>query len=159
MSDAQLQVQASLWDGELGRHALLFLEGNSAVNLERHGGEEPITLLNVVLQRGMQLVPDSQPPEQVEPAIGWHVRMGSAGVLTVDWPHTSPLLAEVPLDLPAGWTTTADERGGVLLFVGEGLGLREHADGGVAHPLDRMADAARRGALAGGLATWEVRDS
>lgn len=159
MSKAQLQVQATLWDGERGRHALLFLEGAAALDLDRHGEGEPITLLNVVLQRGMQLLSDAEPPEQVDPAVGWHVCMGPAGTLTVEWPHTSPLLADAPLDLPAGWTTTAEERGGVLVFVGEGLGLQEQATGAVAHPSDNMAEAAGRGALAGGFASWEVRDN
>ena len=58
--------------------------------------------------------------------------------MTLRWPHHTPQLADVPLDLPDGWTQAATEHCLMLVFGGYGLGLHEDAGNGPAHLVEHL---------------------
>lgn len=78
--------------------------------------------------------------------------------MTLRWPHPTPLLVDIQLDLPEGWALVAGERGFVLVFAGYGLGLHGHASNGPGHPVQRLPLAAESGALTVGVAPFASRD-
>ena len=88
------------------------------------------------------------------PAGGCGLRNDPAGALTLSWPHTQPLLLDAPLNLPDGWPEAAAQHGLVLLFVGDSLGLRDHAESAPTNPGRRAPQAAQRGELAAGAITY-----
>lgn len=109
-------------------------------------------LLVVVRARGLALTTD---PDRLSlrPVAGWRVGVDDEGAITVGWPHSTPLLTAVPLQVPDGWQEAAAARGVVVMFAGHGLGLHDpHADGN-GHATARLWAAAAAGALAGGAVT------
>lgn len=155
MIESELHVQACLWDHHRTRFAVLFLEGE-APDRSNGGAMMPDALLRVVLARGLRLTTDLD-HLILTPTPGWHARIDRTGLVTVEWPHVRPLLADAPLALPGGWSRAAMEHGIVLVFAGFGLGLHEQAGDGQAHPLERLARVAEDGALASGAVPFLAR--
>ncbi|MGH3433866.1 MAG: hypothetical protein ACRDQB_13620, partial [Thermocrispum sp.] len=142
---AELHVQPAVLREHGRRFAALFLEGESP------GFADGAVM--VARARGLPMITD---PEltPLRPIRGWHVTVDPPGLVTVAWPHPTPLIAAAELNLPGGWLEAADEHRIVLLFAGQGLGLHEHAGGGQAHAgrlLDRIA---ADGALVAGAAAF-----
>jgi hypothetical protein len=148
MIGTALHVKASLW-----RHchvrashdtdiAALVMEGEVP---DRGNGGGPVAdaLYWAVLARGLGLAMDLDELD-LRPVRGWHVHVGS-GALTLGWPHLHPLLETAPVELPPGWLEAATDLGFVLVTAGYGLGLSANG-----HLGDRLARAARAGALAAG---------
>jgi hypothetical protein len=76
--------------------------------------------------------------------------MTAENAVTVEWPHARPLLAQAPLVLPDRWRHTAHDQGIVLVIVGHGLGLHEHAAGATPHTGALLRQVAENGDLAAG---------
>jgi hypothetical protein len=145
---AELHVQAAVWTERGWHFATLFLEGEAP---DKATGSQLRTdaLLQAVRARGLPLTTD---PEQVSlrPVKGWRVHRADSGAITLEWPHFTPLLAATPISLPDGWPDAATEHGIVLVFVGAGLGLHQHAGDGDAHPANALQRIAEDGCLSGG---------
>jgi hypothetical protein len=110
-------------------------------------------LLYAVMNRGLPLATDL-PRLGLDKRPGWAVSLNPAGALTLTWPHVQPLLLNAPVDLSTGWREAAAERGLVLLFVGNQLGLRDHTEGHPTNPGQRATQAAERGELAAGAIAY-----
>ena len=143
--NSEVHVQAGLWRG----NAVLFMEGEARDR--RTGGVLEDALYQVALARGLRLTTDLAHLDH-RPVRAWRVVVDDEHRVTLRWPHHRPLFDGIPLDLPDGWLATAGETGAVLLFVGHGLGMREHAHDGESHPGRHVAHAAYTGALAAGAA-------
>lgn len=145
---AELHVQTDLWTNHDQRFAVLIMEGESP---DRANGGEPLAdaLYTAVLARGLRMTTDlDQLP--LRPVRGWHLRIADSGAITLQWPHVSPLLADVPLRSPQGWEQAAKEMGVVLVLVGWCVGLHEHARDGNVRAVDHLLEIAENGMLAGG---------
>jgi hypothetical protein len=128
--------------------AVLVMEGEAP---DRTNGGAPVqdALYWAVLTRGLALATDLDHLD-LRPTPGWHA-LFDAGAVTVEWPHTHPLLRSVPVDLPAGWLGAATALRLVIVVAGYGLGL--HAVSGPPdddHLAARLDHAAHTGALAAG---------
>lgn len=122
--------------------AVLVMEGETA------SGDESVVdaLYSAVLTRGLALVTDLDHLD-LRPAPGWRVEIDEAGTVTVEWPHTHPLLRTAPVDLPPGWCEAAAQLRLVVVIAGYGLDLAAPAAGLLA---SRLEHAARAGAVAAG---------
>ncbi|MFL6121027.1 hypothetical protein [Actinophytocola sp.] len=177
MTGTELRVQASLWKrcqvrerhfhGQVSRAvvgapggthwwhtwahdadlALLVMEGEAA-DRARGGTALADALYWAVLTRGLALATDLDHLD-LRPRPGWHA-LFDAGSVTVEWPHTRPLLHAVPVDLPAGWLAAATALRLVVVVAGYGLGLDAERDPVGDHLADRLTRAAHVGALAVG---------
>lgn len=151
MGTMTLHAQADLWQHGPATFAALFMEGEThspANKADRTDG-----LLHAVMNRGLRLATDL-PRLPLSPRRGWAIHLNPAGALTLTWPHAQPLLLDAPLKFPTGWQEAAAEHGLVLLFVGESLGLCEHAENHQTSPGQRSPDAAERGELAAGAIAY-----
>ena len=146
-----LHAQADLCQHGAATFAALFMEGEmrSPDNQTDRTG----VLLYAVMNRGLRLATDL-PRLALGPRPGWAIRLNPAGAVTLSWPHVQPLLLDAPLHLPTGWRQAAAEHGLVLLFVGDGLGLRDHTKDHQTNPGKRSAQAAERGELAAGAIAY-----
>lgn len=144
MGNSELQVVAGIWRDI----AVLVMEGEAA-DRTNGGGTAADALYRVTMARGLRLTTDVVHLD-LRPVRGWRLVVDHADAITLTWPHRSPLLAAVPLDLPPGWRELAAERELVEVFAGYGLGMHEHAADGDAHPLRHLARAAESGAVAAG---------
>jgi hypothetical protein len=151
MHTMTLHAQADLWQHGAATFAALFMEG------EKRSPDNEVdrtdVLFYAVMNRGLPLATDLS-RLALGPRRGWAVHLNPAGALTLTWPHAQPLLLDAPLDLPTGWREAAAEHGLMLLFVGDRLGLREHADGRQTNPGKRSPQAAERGELAAGAIAY-----
>lgn len=146
-----LHAQADLWQHGATTFAALFMEGEMrSPDTEANRTD---VLLYAVMHRGLRLTTDL-PRLALGPRPGWAIHLNPAGTLTLTWPHVQPLLLDAPLNLPTGWHESAAEHDLVLLFVGEGLGLREHTENHQTNPGKRSPQAAERGELAAGAITY-----
>lgn len=143
----ELHVQAAVWTDENWRIAVLLMEGEAPDRA--NGGMLADALYSVVRARGLRLTTD---PDQLplDPVPGWRIHLEDSGGITLDWPHFTPLLTAVPVELPDGWRDAATELGVVVVFAGRGLGLHEHRTDGQAHATWQLREAAEDGTLAGG---------
>lgn len=113
---AELHVQAAVWIDQGQRFPVLFMEG--AAPDRAHGGVPLVDALYTVARaRGMRMTTD---PEllPLRPLPGWRIRIAEFGTITLEWPHFTPLLEEIPLTLPKGWRDAATDTGVVLVFAG-----------------------------------------
>jgi hypothetical protein len=145
MHPMTLHAQADLWQHGATTFAALFMEGE--IQTPDNEVDRTDVLTYAVMNRGLPLVTDLS-RLALGPRPGWAVHLTPAGALTLTWPHVQPLLLDAPLDLPTGWREAAAEHGLVLLFVGNRLGLHEHAEGHQTNPGKRAPQAAERGQLA-----------
>jgi hypothetical protein len=151
MQAMTLHAQADLWHHGAATFAALFMEGD--MRSPDTEADRTDVLLSAVMNRGLRLTTDL-PRLALGPRPGWAIHLNPAGALTLTWPHVQPLLLDAPLNLPTGWREAAAEHGLVLLFVGEGLGLREHTENHQTNPGKRSPQAAERGELAAGAITY-----
>ena len=147
-----LHAQAGLWHHGRGvTFAALFMEGE--MRSPDTDVDRTDVLLYAVLNRGLRFATDL-PRLALEPCPGWAVRLNPAGTVTLTWPHVRPLLLDAPLHLPDGWPQAAAEHGLVLLFVGDGLGLRDPTEADQTNLGQRALQAAERGQLAAAAITY-----
>ncbi len=146
-----LHAQADLWQHGAVTFAALFMEGE--MQSPDNEVDRTDVLLYAVMNRGLRLATDL-PRLALGPRPGWAIHLNPAGALTLTWPHVQPLLLDVPMNLPTGWREAAAEHSLVLLFVGDGLGLRERAEGNQTNPGQRSSRAAERGELAAGAIAY-----
>ncbi len=128
--------------------AVLIMEGE-APDRWNGGAVSVDALRRAVMARGLKLTTDLE-HLPTHPIPGWRLRVDHTGAVTLEWPHPTPLLCGVPLELPPGWCNAVEAHRSVLLLVGCGLGLHEHAGDPDAHPVQRLEQAAEAGALAVG---------
>jgi len=150
MSTTQLYVAAAIWRDT----AALVMEG-SAEDRANGGGPATDALYRVALARGLRLTTDVVHLDP-RPLPGWRVLVDETGAITLSWPHRSPLLSAVPLQLPPGWTELAADREAVQIFAGHGLGMREPGDD--ARPLRNLVRAAESGDVAAGAVFAAVEE-
>lgn len=148
MKGSELHAEAGVWENHVGPMAALLMEGE-ARSRSNGGALEPDALYRVVLASGLRLTTDLDHLDQ-RPIPGWRLLVDPDGALTLNWPHFQPLLDHARLDLPHGWLRLADDQHLVVVFVGWGLGMHEHAHDDEAHPLRQVWGAAETGALAFG---------
>lgn len=124
----ELHIQAAVWTERGEQFAALFMQGEAP---DKSTGDQSRAdaLLQAVRARGLPMTTD---PDQVslQPVKGWGVRLTPSGGITLKWPRLDPLLRDAPVELPDGWLNAARTHGIVLVFVGSGLGLHEHAGDG-----------------------------
>ncbi|MBB5803431.1 hypothetical protein F4560_003199 [Saccharothrix ecbatanensis] len=111
-------------------------------------------LFQAVLRRGLKLTTDLDHLSLL-PTPGWRTGIDRLGAVTVQWPHFQPLLKKLLMGMSAAWITAASGHGIVLLFVGSGFGLYEHAGVGMPCREDRVAGIAHNGALATSIAPFQ----
>lgn len=153
---AELHAQAAIWAEPGWRFATLYLEGEAPDQIT--GGQHRTdALLQAVRARGLPLTTD---PEQVSllPVNGWRIGLVRSGGVTLEWPHFTPLLTATPVQLPDGWLDSATMHGIVLVFVGTGLGLHQHAGDGQAHPASVLQRVAEDGCLSGAAVAFTDSD-
>jgi hypothetical protein len=73
------------------------------------------------------------------------------------WQHEAATFAALFMEGEMRSPDTEVDRTGVLLFAGDSLGLRDHAEDRQANPGQRSAQAAERGELAAGTHRWQLR--
>lgn len=174
MLGTELHVQASLWKhcwirersdrghvrravvppghGHWAREtdlAVLVMAGEAP---GRTTGGAPVAdaLCLAVQARGLAMTTDLDHLD-LRPRPGWRVVVDEDGAVTVEWPHTHPLLSTAPVELPAGWREAAAQLRVVVVVAGTGRALSTPAGEHLAPRLDR---AARAGALAAGAAAY-----
>jgi hypothetical protein len=147
MVPTELHVQAALWTDHGWWFATLYMEGESPDRA--NGVLRADALYRAARARGLRLTTDLG-LVSLRPVPGWRIEVTAEDAVTVAWPHARPLLAEVPLMLPDRWRDAAYEHGIVLVFVGHGLGLHEHAVGAVPHTGARLRLVAEDGDLVAG---------
>jgi hypothetical protein len=125
--------------------AVLVMEGEST---NRTNGGAPVVdaLYMAVLTRGLGLATDLDHLD-LRPVLGWRVVVDKAGAVTVEWPHTHPLIHAAPVDLPTGWLEAAADLRLVVVVAGYGLNLAAPAPEMLGTRLERAAE---NGALAAG---------
>lgn len=153
----ELHAQAAVWTLDGRRLAVLLLECEAPDRAT--GGMVSGALLAAVRARGLRLITD---PDQLPlwPIPGWRIHLDDADALTLNWPHSTPLLAAAQVRLPDGWRSAANDLGAVIVFAGRGLGLHERRADGLAHATQNLRTAAENGLAAGGtvrLASMPVR--
>lgn len=149
MEDSLLHAQACTWT----THAALIMEGEAQDPLD--GGHlAPDALYRVALACGLRLTTDLDRLD-TRPTPGWRICVED-GRTTLEWPRFRPLLDRAPLDLPDGWFGAARRTGLVMVFVGYGFGMREHAGETGCHSADHLPQAAEIGTLAYGATSLVI---
>ncbi|WP_219419573.1 hypothetical protein [Pseudonocardia nigra] len=148
MTASELHVQAGFWTNRRWRFAALFMEGEAAGRSDA-GIVRVDALYSAVRARGLAMTTDVD-HLSLRPVPGWRILVNVAGAITLRWPHFHPLLREAPIALPRGWAEAVNEQGLVLLFVGHGFGLHEHAGDGPVDAAACLRHVAEHGALAAG---------
>jgi hypothetical protein len=126
--------------------AVLIMEGE-APDRSNGGAMAVDALFRAVLARGLKLTTDLE-HLQMHPIPGWRLQVDNTGAVTLAWPHPTPLLSSAHMELPSGWCHAATAHGLVMVLVGCGLGLHQHAGDGNAHPIRHLEQAAETGHLA-----------
>jgi hypothetical protein len=122
--------------------AVLVMEGQAA-----DAGVQVVDALYLaVLTRGLSLATDLDHLD-LRPVLGWRVVVDRAGAVTVEWPHTHPLIHAAPVDLPTGWLAAAADLRLVVVVAGYGLNLATPDPEVLGARLER---ASQSGALAAG---------
>lgn len=111
--------------------------------------------LYAVMKRRLRLATDL-PRLTLGPRPGCARRLNPAAARSLIWPHARPLVLDAPLNLPTSWRKTAPQPG-LVLFVGDSLGLRKYIEAHLTHPAPRSPQAAQPGKLAVGAITYSRR--
>ncbi|NUT45705.1 MAG: hypothetical protein HOV94_00090, partial [Saccharothrix sp.] len=113
-ADACLHVRTTVRGQGDNRIAVLLLDCRTRL---------PVPLPAALAATGLRLISDLD--QVVVPVVrGWAVE-ASDDVLTLRWPHRTPLLDHVAVPRPGVWAWAARRRHAVLLLAGDHLGLDE----------------------------------
>ncbi|MDV6013612.1 hypothetical protein [Haloechinothrix sp. LS1_15] len=152
MTAAELHAKGAVWRNRSWHFAALFLEGEAP---DRSSGTMLVDALHLVARaRGLRLITDLD-QISLQPVPKWRVLLNARHAVTLEWPHSRPLLANAPIELPHGWHELASAHGIVLVFAGYGLGLHEQSRGDAASTTERLVEAAWDGALAGAAVRFD----